>query len=94
MLVARETVKEGLGLFSSSAWWPVVSTCNFCPWLLENPSLFIDILCWAPWISQVQSTGLPLIFLRAQPWGYNNYLLRVNKQHLYLLRFLGCSETT
>ena len=69
MLVVRETVKEGLGLFSSSTWWPVVS--NFCPWLLENLSLFIEILCWAPWISQVQSTGLLLIFLRAQPWGDN-----------------------
>ena len=31
---------------------------------------FIDILCWAPWISQVQDTGLPSIILRAQPWLY------------------------
>ena len=30
----------------------------------------IDILCWAPWISQPQGTGLPSIFLRAQPWLY------------------------
>ena len=35
---------------------------------LENFSFFIQIICWAHWISQVQSTGLPSIFLRAQPW--------------------------
>ena len=34
---------------------------------LENVSFFIQILCWAPWISQLQSTGPPSIFLRAQP---------------------------
>ena len=26
--------------------------------------------CWAPSISQAQSTGLPSIFLRAQPWTF------------------------
>ena len=35
---------------------------------LENLSFFIEIICWAHWISQVQSTGLPSILLRAQPW--------------------------
>ena len=25
-------------------------------------------ICWAPWISQLQSSGLPSIFLKAQPW--------------------------
>ena len=35
---------------------------------LENLCFFIEIICWAHWISQVQSPGLPLIFLRAQPW--------------------------
>ena len=34
---------------------------------LENLTFFIQIICWAPWISQVQSTGLPSIFLRVQP---------------------------
>ena len=29
-------------------------------------SFSLEILCWAPWISQVQSTGLPFI-LKAQP---------------------------
>ena len=28
---------------------------------------FIQIICWAPWISQVQSTGLPSNSLRAHP---------------------------
>ena len=34
---------------------------------LENLRFFIQIICWAPWILQVKSTGLPSIFLRAQP---------------------------
>ena len=34
---------------------------------LENLRFFIKIICWAPWILQVQSTGLPLIFVKAQP---------------------------
>ena len=34
---------------------------------LENLSFFIEIICWEHWISQVQSAGLPSIFLRAQP---------------------------
>ena len=34
---------------------------------LENlNSFFTQIICWAPWILQVQSTGLPAIFLRAK----------------------------
>ena len=28
----------------------------------------IDIICWAPWISWVQSFRLPTMFLRVQPW--------------------------
>ena len=35
---------------------------------LENLGFFIQIIYWAPWISQLQSTGLPSIFLRVQPW--------------------------
>ena len=38
---------------------------------LENFSFFIEIICWAPWISQVQSTGLPSILVRAQPCIWN-----------------------
>ena len=30
----------------------------------------MEILSWAHWISQVQSTGLLSIFLKAQPWQY------------------------
>ena len=35
---------------------------------LGNLSSFIQIICGAPQILQFQSTGLPSIFLRAQPW--------------------------
>ena len=31
---------------------------------LENLCFSIEIICWAHWILQVQSTGLPSIFLR------------------------------
>ena len=34
---------------------------------LENLRFFTQIICWAPWILQFQSSGLPSIFLRAQP---------------------------
>ena len=57
--------KLSAGLCSSRARWPRCLT--FAPWRLENLSFFIQIICWAPWILQVQSTGLPSIFLRAQP---------------------------
>ena len=39
---------------------------TFAPGQLENLTLFIEIIYWAPWISQVENTGLPSIFLRAQ----------------------------
>ena len=35
---------------------------------LGNLSFLIQIICWAPLILQFQSTGLPSIFLRTQPW--------------------------
>ena len=40
---------------------------TFAPGRVENLRFFIQIICWAPWILQVQSTGRPSIFLRAQP---------------------------
>ena len=39
---------------------------NFCSQKIEDPRFLLEIICRAPWISQVQSTGLPSIFLRAQ----------------------------
>ena len=54
-----------LGLCSSRAQWPLAP--NFYPRRLKNLRFFIQIICWAPWILQLQSTGLPSIFLRAQP---------------------------
>ena len=45
---------------------------------LENLSFFIEIICWAHWISQAQSTGLPSIFSRAQPCTvYSEYTVQV-----------------
>ena len=52
------------GLCSSRARWPVVP--NFCSLLTRKYVFFIQIICWAPWISKVQSTGLPSIFLSEQ----------------------------
>ena len=43
---------------------------TFAPAQLENLRFFIQIICWAPQILQFQSTGLPSIFLRAQPCIY------------------------
>ena len=34
----------------------------------RKSSFFIQIICWEPLILQFQSTGLPSIFLRTQPW--------------------------
>ena len=39
----------------------------FDPGRLEKLRVFVDIIYWAPWISLVQSTKLPSIFLKAQP---------------------------
>ena len=38
---------------------------TFAPGRLQNLRFLIQIICWAPWILQVQSTGHPSIFLRA-----------------------------
>ena len=58
-------------LCSSSPQWPLAP--NFPPGQLENLRISIDIMCWAPWISQVQRTGLSSFFLRAQPCVYKVY---------------------
>ena len=39
----------------------------FAPGQPGNLSFFIKSICWAPWISQFQSTELPSIFHKAQP---------------------------
>ena len=54
-------------LCSSSVCWLLVPF--FHSWATGKSSIFfIEIICWAPWILQVQSPGLPSLFLRAQPW--------------------------
>ena len=43
--------------------------CNFCSRVTRKSLLFHrNIFCWAHWISQVESAGLPSIVLRAQPF--------------------------
>ena len=42
---------------------------TFAPGRLENLRFFIQIIRWANHMLQVQSTVLPSIFLRPQPWG-------------------------
>ena len=54
-------------LCSSRARGPVAHITVVLGWL-ENLNFFVEIIRWAHWISQVQSTVLPSIFLRAQPW--------------------------
>ena len=45
--------------------WPLAA--NFCSLLTGKSQLVIAIICWAPWTSLVQSTGLCSVFLRVQP---------------------------
>ena len=49
------------GLHSSRARWPVVP--NFCSQMTRNLSFFIQVICWAPQILQVQSIGPFQFFL-------------------------------
>ena len=57
--------KLSAGLCCSRARWPLAR--NFCSRATRKSQIFIQIISWAPWILQVQSTGLPSIFLRTQP---------------------------
>ena len=50
---------QGCALAESGGPWRL----TFVLARLENLSFFIDIICWVHWTSQVQSTGLPSIFL-------------------------------
>ena len=55
---------QGCALAEPSGLWCL----TFVLGRVENLCLSIEIICWAHWISQAQSTGLPSIFLRVQPW--------------------------
>ena len=37
------------------------------PWHLHVTCFFVEIMFWAPWISQIQTAGLPSFFLTSQP---------------------------
>ena len=56
-------MKHGCALAEPGGPWPL----TFVIGRLENLRFFIQITCWAPWILQFQTTGLPPIFLRTQP---------------------------
>ena len=56
--------KQGCALAEPGGPWRLTFVVGW----LGNLCFFIQIVCWAHWISQVQSTGLPSIFLKAQPW--------------------------
>ena len=57
---------QGCALAEPSGPW----SPTFAPGRLENLIFFIQITYWAPQILQVQSTGHPSIFLRAQTCAY------------------------
>lgn len=51
-----------------------------CSWVTIKSSFFMEITCWAPWILQIQSTGLPSIILQHKPclryWPSKNLFLQ------------------
>ena len=56
-----------------------------CPSRLTFELGLLQNICCAPWISQVQSTGLPSIFLRAWPWeGAHPHLALITKNDTLL----------
>ena len=54
---------------------------TFAPGRLENLRFFIQIICWVPWILQVQSLGRPPVFLKAQPWLHVVYMTHYTVCH-------------
>ena len=63
LLTYSRKVQQGCALAEPGGPWRL----TFALGRLENLRFFIQIICWAPWILQFQSTGLPSIFLREQP---------------------------
>ena len=55
--------KQGCAVAAPGGLWRL----TFALGRLENLYFLIQIICWAPWILQFQSTKFPSIFLRAQP---------------------------
>ena len=47
-------------------WWSLMPLSALCDCLTDY--FLIEIMYWAPWISQVQRFALLSVFLRAQPW--------------------------
>lgn len=65
--------KRGRAVQYSSSWWPLMP--YFKSWVTGNLSFWGEIICWTPSSSQVQSTRLLRIFVRAQPWEAWTHLL-------------------
>jgi len=55
---------QGCALAQPGAPWCL----TFALGRLENLTFFTQTIYWVSWILQFQSSGLPSIFLRAQPW--------------------------
>ena len=68
---------------------------NFCCWVTIKSYFFIEILYWAPYISQHQLIGHPLTFIRPRPRifsciNFPCYLILkpyLSKRHLHLRDF-------
>ena len=58
--IYKRQIRTEIKQSSSSTWWP------FDLGRLGKLSFFIEIICWASWISHVQNTELPSIFFTAQ----------------------------
>ena len=103
LILASVKSKANTGLWrlavSGSPWHLILLLGNY-----KNVTFSIEVICWAPRILQVQSTGLPSIFLTAQTW--NKYLLVIGQcltqvcptplmqtVHVCKVRHKKCSKT-
>ena len=73
---------QGCALAEPGGLWHI----TFALGRLENLRFFIQIICWAPWILQVQSTGRPSIFLRAQPWVWYSFYREKKRPEMQIIR--------
>ena len=53
---------------------------TFALWWLGNLSIFMKIICQTPWISQLESNRIPLLFCKAQPWIAITNITKLQKQ--------------
>ena len=82
---------DGAKLCYYSSRWSAVP--NFCSQATQKSYFFIQIICSTLWLLQVQSSGLPSIFLTAQPQP-TFYLISKTFQGLLTLQGFYPSMTT